>query len=131
MTKAQEIKKRSYMSHLSAAINKLRTQLAEETIDEVKIASLVEQVTQKFQKVEDIVAILQDDMDETKLEEDIEKMDVLENQVIEVKVQAKSAIEKLHGKKTKPEKRSILDKDFEKDKLSENNDDYDEQKKLK
>ena len=97
-----EVKKRSYLSHLSAAINKLNTQLSEESPNEERIKSLIEQVQTKFQKVEDIVSRLQDAMDETTLEADIDKMDALENQVIEVKVKAQSVLEKIKQKAQAP-----------------------------
>ena len=97
-----EVKKRSYLSHLSAAINKLNAQLSEEAPNEERIKSLIEQVQTKFQKVEDIVSRLQDAMDETTLEADIDKMDVLENQVIEVKVKAQSVLEKIKQKAQAP-----------------------------
>ena len=96
---SKEVKRHAFTAHLTIAINKLNAQLAEELQNEEKIMSLIEQVQTKFQKVEDIATKMQDEMtEETALEADIEKMDLLENQVIEVKVKAKSALEKLRKK---------------------------------
>ena len=87
---SNEVKRRSYQGHLATAMNKLQTQLREKTLDENKIEALVEKVTAKYQRVEDITNILQATMEEGPLEADIAKMDELENQVIEIKTEAKS-----------------------------------------
>ena len=90
----KEVKRRAYTSHLTRAINTLNEQLTEDTPDEQKITALIEAVQLKFKKVEEIADILQNDMEETALEADIEKMDALENQVIEVKVKARATLER-------------------------------------
>ena len=66
-----------------------------QALDENKIEALVEKVTAKYQRVEDITNILQATMEEGPLEADIAKMDELENQVIEIKTEAKSILSKL------------------------------------
>ena len=91
-----EVKRRAFSGHLSGAINKLTAHLEEETPDEQKLLALIEQVQIKFKKVVDMADKIQDTMeDDTALEADIAKMDELENTVIEVKVKAKAALEKL------------------------------------
>ena len=92
---SNEVKRRSYQGHLATAMNKLQAQLKEKTLDENKIEALIEKVTAKYQRVEDITNILQANMEEATLEADIAKMDELENQVIEIKTEAKSILSKL------------------------------------
>ena len=104
----KEVKRRAYTSHLTRAINTLNEQLTEDTPDEQKITALIEAVQLKFKKVEDIADILQNDMEETALEADIEKMDALENQVIEVKVKARATLENIHKK---PDEEVVLKKE--------------------
>ena len=89
----------AFTTHLKVAINKLHAEIIAETPDEEKILYYVEQVQSKFQKVEDITNKMQEKMeDEEEITADIDKFDLLENQVIEVKVKAKSYLEKLHKK---------------------------------
>jgi hypothetical protein len=95
----KEVKRRAYLAHLTVAINKLTQQLTEDPRDELKIVSLVQQVTLKFQKVEDITDGMQEEMDAKALEADIQKMDDLENQVIDVKVKAEAVTDDLQKKK--------------------------------
>ena len=92
---SNEVKRRAFTAHLSGAINKLTAQLNEEPPSEQKLISLIEQVQIKFQKVTDIADKMQDTMEEAALEADIGKIDELENTVIEIKVKAKAALEKL------------------------------------
>ena len=98
------LRRSAYITHLTGAINKLDQALQQEPIEEILIDSLIEQVTQKFSKVEVCSNELQNEMDDTALEADIEKIDDLENQVIDVKVKARAVIDKLHkensGQKT-------------------------------
>ena len=92
---SNEVKRRTFSGHLTTAINKLYTRLADVTLDETKIEAALEQVTSKFQKLQDIVDILQEGMDEKTLEEDLQKMDDIENKVIDAKAEAKSVLSKL------------------------------------
>ena len=99
-----EVKRRSYLSHLSTAMNKLSAQLIETTIDETKIQALLDQVTSKFNRVEETTNIIQETMKEEEvLEADIARMDEIENQVIDLKAKAKCALEKLKQPPIKPE----------------------------
>ena len=50
-----EVKKTQYMVNLLSAINKLKTQLKVVPLDEDQVTSLIEQVTLKYRKVEEIV----------------------------------------------------------------------------
>ena len=69
--------------------------MVETAIDETKIEALVEQITFKFIRVEEATDTLQANMEEAALEMDIAKMDDLENQVIEVKTEARLVLTKL------------------------------------
>ena len=101
---SNEIKRKAYTSHLSTAINKLNTELNNELLDEVKIRSLVEQVEAKYVKLIDIVNILQEEMEAESLEADIDRMESIENHVIDAKVKAKTILEKLeNAKKFQPQ----------------------------
>ena len=95
---SNEVKRRSYTSHLSTAMNKLQAEITSKVLDESKIKSLLEQVETKFARVQDIVDTLQAEMEDDVLEADIEKMDTLENQVIEIKVTAETILEKMKAK---------------------------------
>ena len=77
---SKQVKKTAFMSHLSGAINKLNEELTKEPNHEVSIVTLVEQVTQKYQKVTTIANEMQEAMtDDAELEADINKMDEVEN----------------------------------------------------
>ena len=96
---SDKARRAAFTSHLVVAINKLKAELTEGSPDEEKILYYVEQVQSKFQKVEDITNKMQEKMDdEEEIKADIDKFVLLENQVIEVKVQAKAYLEKLHRK---------------------------------
>ena len=92
---SNEVKRRSYAGHLTTAINKLKAHLTEVSLNESKIEALIEQVSSKFLKLQTIVSTIQEGMDEKALEEDLEKMDKIENEVIEVKTKAKTVLKKL------------------------------------
>ena len=95
MMSSNEVKRRSYTSHLSTAINKLQAEITSKVLDEAKIKSLLEQVETKFARVQDIVDTLQAEMDNEALEAVTEKIDILENQVIDIKVTAETLLEKM------------------------------------
>ena len=97
-----EQKRAAFKGHLTTAINKLKEEIKAEVLDEYKIRSLLEQVETKYKKVEDVTVLLQANMEAVALEEDINKMDLLENQVIEAKVYAKTLLEKLKDIKHEP-----------------------------
>ena len=97
-----ELKRGTFKGHLTTALNKLNAEINAEVLDEYKIKSLIEQVETKYKKIEDVTAILQANMEAGALEEDMNKMDELENKVIEAKVTAKTVLEKLKEIKYEP-----------------------------
>ena len=94
MPSTKEVQKQAYTLVLEGVINKLKTLLQDQPIDEVKVTTAVEQLTLKFSKIEKITDELQNEMEAEKIGESIEEMDDLERRVIEIRVKAKSALEK-------------------------------------
>ena len=92
---SNEAKRRAFLGHLTTAINKLNAEVKAQVLDEYKIRTLIEQVETKFRKVEEVTGAIQENMELEALEADIAKLDLLENQVIESKVKAKTVLEKM------------------------------------
>lgn len=98
----KRILRRTYTLNVTGALNKLTTELATDSPNEIQILSLLEQVQSKFQRLFDIATQMQEEMDDTALEADIEEMDDLENRVIEVKVKAQAVLNQMKQMKVEP-----------------------------
>lgn len=100
---SEAVKRKAYLSHLSTAVNKLELAMKDKVPSIENMSILLEQVSLKFQRVEDSTNRLQEKMEEAELILDISKMDELENNVTEVKIKAKSCIEQMKEMSKKQE----------------------------